>query len=170
MKIKYTLLPLLFICMLAPSLCRQVNSIKNDVKISETSLKYVNKSIPLRIFRCMQTLNIFRCMKIFILQKMEQTRSNPYAKNITAEFLDKIFTETDDENQNGNLDEKYFKINELELNNRLYLSFQRFFNNREIKMHFIPGMLIKVVPSKDNIIDLSLKKGMYFYFENNFCY
>lgn len=167
MKIKTTLLPLLFICMLAPSLCRQVNSIKidekNDLKISETSLKYVNKSIPLRIFRCMQTLNIFRCMKIFILQKMEQTRINPYSKNITAEFLDKIFTESD-ENQNGKLDENYFKINELELNNRLYLSFQRFFNNREIKMHFIPGVLIKVVPSKDNIIDLSLKKGKYFHF------
>lgn len=166
MKLKSTLLPLLFICILAPSLCRQINnSIKNDEKdnqkLSETSLKYVNKSIPLRIFRCMQTFNIFRCMKIFVLQKMEQTRRNPYSKNITAEFLDKIFTESD-ENQNGNLDENYLKINESELNNRLYSSFQRFFNNREIKMHFIPGMLIKVIPSKDNIIDLSFKKGSYF--------
>lgn len=160
MKIKYTLLPLLFLCILAPSFGRQVNNaIKNDEKISETSLKYVNKSIPLRIFRCMQTFNIFRCMKIFILQKMEQTRSNPHSKNVTAEFLDKIFTEETNENQIGNFDENYLKINETELNDRLYLSFQRFFNNREIKMHFIPGMLIKVVPSKDNIIDLSLKKG-----------
>lgn len=164
MKLKSTLLPLLFICMVAPSFCRQVNNSiknyeKNDQKISETSLKYVNRSIPLRIFRCMQTFNIFRCMKIFILQKMEQTRSNPYSKNITAELLDRIFTESD---ENQNLDENYLKINELELNNRLYLSFQRFFNNRQIKMHFIPGMLIQVIPSKDNIIGLSLKKGIDF--------
>lgn len=166
MKLKYILLPLLFLGILAPSFCRQINNaIKNDEKIdqkiSETSLKYISKSIPLRIFRCMQTNNIFRCMKIFILQKMEQTRSNPHSKNVTAEFFDKLFTEID-ENLNGNLDANYLKMNESDLNDRLYLSFQRFFNNREIKMHFIPGMLIKVVPSKNNIIDLSLKRGIFF--------
>lgn len=130
---------------------------------NENMFAYVKTSIPIRIFQCMQRLNILKCMKIFILQRMERT---PTLKsgNITADFLDQILANNQLNNERDPahddiLDKYYLQMPENEINERLLKSFQRFFHDREIKLHFVPGMVVKVVPNEENSINLSLKRG-----------
>lgn len=129
-------------------------------------LAYVKTSIPIRIFQCMQRLNILKCMKIFILQRMERSPISPNTGNITADFLDQILTFNQNNSENGSfneetLDKYYLQMSEVEINERLLKSFQRFFHDREIKLHFIPGMVVNVVPNEENAINLSLKRGRF---------
>lgn len=133
----------------------------NKHQRNDNSIAYVKASIPIRIFQCMQRLSILKCMKIFILQRMERTPIYVNSGNLTADFLDQILT-NDDEHRHINEDifERYYvDMDETEINERLLKSFQRFFRDREIKLHFIPGMVVKVVPSEENAINLSLKRG-----------
>lgn len=129
-------------------------------------LAYVKTSIPIRIFQCMQRLNILKCMKIFILQRMERSPIYPNTGNITADFLDQILTINQNNSEDGSMNEEtldkyYLQMSEVEINERLLKSFQRFFHDREIKLHFIPGMVVKVVPNEENAINLSLKRGNF---------
>lgn len=137
---------------------------------SKDMLAYVKTSIPIRIFKCMQRMNLLKCMKIIILQRMERTPMYRNSGNVTADFLSQILSNgqnaSADSNGDGTLSEEilekyYLQMTELEINERLLKSFQRFFHDREIKLHFIPGMVVKVVPNEDNAINLSLKRGKY---------
>lgn len=134
-----------------------------DEQRNDNTVAYVKASIPIRIFQCMQRLNILKCMKIFILQRMERTPSYLNSGNVTSDFLDQILannpSENDRESNDDILDKYYLQMPEVEINERLLKSFQRFFHDREIKLHFIPGMVVKVVPSEENAINLSLKRG-----------
>lgn len=126
-------------------------------------LAYVKTSIPIRIFQCMQRLNILKCMKIFILQRMERTSMYRNSGNVTADFLDQILANGHNNSDGGAMSEEildkfYLQMTEVEINERLLKSFQRFFHDREIKLHFIPGMVVNVVPNEENAINLSLKK------------
>lgn len=126
-------------------------------------LAYVKTSIPIRIFQCMQRLNILKCMKIFILQRMERTSMYRNSGNVTADFLDQILANGHNNSDGGAMSEEildkfYLQMTEVEINERLLKSFQRFFHDREIKLHFIPGMVVNVVPNEGNAINLSLKK------------
>lgn len=130
----------------------------------ENLLAYVKTSIPMRIFKCMQRLNILKCMKIFILQRMERTPHYVNSGNLTVDFLDQLLTinpndEGNDSVHDDTIDTFYLQMTEIDLNERLLKSFQRFFHNREIKLHFIPGMVVKVVPNEMNAINLTLKRG-----------
>lgn len=132
----------------------------SELERQRQMLAYVKTSIPIRIFQCMQRLNILKCMKIFILQRMERTTIN--TGNVTADFLDQILSNGPNNSEASNddiLDKYYLQMSDPELNDRLQKSFQRFFHDREIKLHFIPGMVVKVVPNAENAINLSLKRG-----------
>lgn len=127
-------------------------------------LAYVKTSIPIRIFQCMQRLNILKCMKIFILQRMERTPIYRNSGNVTADFLDQILSNGHNNSGDGSMNEEildkfYVQMTETEINERLLKSFQRFFHDREIKLHFVPGMVVKVVPNQENAINLSLKRA-----------
>lgn len=146
-------------------------------QIDENLLSYVKTSIPTRIFKCMQRLNILKCMKIFILQRMERTPHYVNSGNITVDFLDQLLSISPNDEGNDSVhddtnDTFYLQMNEIELNERLLKSFQRFFHNREIKLHFIPGMVVKVVPNEMNAINLTLKRGKnifyIFHIENKY--
>lgn len=134
------------------------NAIHNRQR-NDNSIAYVKASIPIRIFQCMQRLNILKCMKIFILQRMERTGGTyTNSGNLTADFLDQILAD------NGSKDifeRQYVQMDEPEINDRLLKSFQRFFKDREIKLHFIPGMVVRVVPSSNNRINMSVKRGEF---------
>lgn len=133
----------------------------NNNQRNDNSISYVKASIPVRIFHCMQRLSILKCMKIFILQRMERTPIYYNSGNVTADFLDQILANNDPESSREEIFDKfYLQMPETEINERLLKSFQRFFKDREIKLHFIPGMVVKVVPSQENVINLSLKRGM----------
>lgn len=146
-----------------------LSSSKSHTK-SKDMLAYVKTSIPIRIFKCMQRLNLLKCMKIFILQRMERTPIYRNSGNVTADFLDQILADghqnVSADNDDGTLHEEilnkfYLQMTEVEINERLLKSFQRFFHDREIKLHFIPGMVVKVVPNEENAINLSLKRGKW---------
>lgn len=139
---------------------QDTNTITTEQR-NDNSVAYVKASIPIQIFQCMQQLNILKCMKIFILQRMERNALNVNSGNITADFLNQLLTHPKDIRDNI-FDKHYVQMSETEINERLLRSFQNFFKNREIKLHFIPGMTVKVVPSAENTINLSLKKGTYY--------
>lgn len=134
------------------------NHISTEQRNDDNSVAYVKASIPIQIFQCMQQLNILKCMKIFILQRMERNGLNVNSGNVTADFINQLLTNPKDIRDNI-FDKHYVQMSETEINDRLLKSFQNFFKNREIKLHFIPGMTVKVVPSAENTINLSLKKG-----------
>lgn len=150
-----------------PTIADHTNGSDNR-KRNDNMLAYVKTSIPIRIFQCMQRLNILKCMKIFILQRMERTPQYLNSGNVTADFLDQILANNQpsgsdngrDPSQDDILDKYYLQMPEVEINERLLKSFQRFFHDREIKLHFVPGMVVKVVPNEENSINLSLKRGM----------
>jgi len=90
---------------------------------------------------------------------MDERRQMPNSGNLTRDFVDQFFGE---ETQMGSLvGKKYQKMSEKELNQRLVVNFQRFFKHRDLKLHFLSGMLVKIVPSKDNKLKFSLKKSKY---------
>lgn len=167
---KFIVYVLLISYMTTASFCHRINSklidklSVQDANIIATeqrnddSVAYVKASIPIQIFQCMQQLNILKCMKIFVLQRMERNTLNVNSGNITADFINQLLTNPKDIRDNL-FDKHYVQMSETEINDRLLKSFQNFFKNREIKLHFIPGVTVKVVPSAENTINLSLKKG-----------
>lgn len=121
---------------------------------------YVKASIPMKIFRCITRLNILRCMQIFILQRMERLPLLKSDGNLTTDFLDRILAAEDTDNQNL-WNSELASLSDTELNARLQKVFQAYFSNREIKLFFIPGIVVKVRPSLDSYLNFSIKKSMY---------
>ncbi|XP_016948953.1 uncharacterized protein LOC108023815 [Drosophila biarmipes] len=123
---------------------------------SANSVSYFRASIPMRIYECLREFTMLHCTKLYVLQKMDERRQMPNSGNLTRDFVDQFFGE---ETQMGSLvGKKYQKMSEKELNQRLVVNFQRFFKHRDLKLHFLSGMLVKIVPSKDNKLKFSLKK------------
>lgn len=148
---------------IADSVPSQLKDMDNKQRNDNTAA-YIKASIPVRIFHCMQRLNILKCMKIFILQRMERTPTYLNSGNVTADFLDQILANNATNSESDAayeiiLDKYYLHLPETDINERLLKSFQRFFHDREIKLHFIPGMVVKVVPGEVNAINLTLKRG-----------
>ncbi|TDG44816.1 hypothetical protein AWZ03_008790 [Drosophila navojoa] len=115
-------------------------------------------TIPMRLYECLREFSMLRCTKLFVLQKLEERKQLPQTGNMTRDFLDQFFGQ---ETQLGSLiTEKYQQMSEKELNQRLVQRFQRFFKNRDLKLHLLPGMLVKIVPSKENKLNFSLKKAI----------
>lgn len=163
---KFLLIILSIIYLLSPTFAKSVdynskyNRLNDDKQQninSSAAMTYIKASIPSKIFQCMTKFNIFRCMKLFILQRMDSNRNVPVTGNVTNDFLKTILYNNNDKIYH--ISDSYLQLSETELNTRLHESFQKFFKDREIKMHFIPGMMVKVVPSKSNLIDLSLSKN-----------
>ncbi|XP_062123844.1 uncharacterized protein LOC133837183 [Drosophila sulfurigaster albostrigata] len=129
----------------------------DDTNKSCVTRKY-GSTIPMRIYECLSEFSMLRCTKLFVLQKLEERKQLPQSGNLTKDFMDQFFGE---ETQLGSLiGEKYRQMSEKELNQRLVKNFQRFFKHRDIKLHFLPGMLVKIVPSKENKLKFTLKKAM----------
>ncbi|EDV93153.1 uncharacterized protein LOC6563810 [Drosophila grimshawi] len=128
----------------------------DDTSSNCVTRKY-GSSIPMRIYECLRESSMLRCTKLFVLQKLEERRHLPQTGNLTRDFMDQFFGE---ETQLGSLiADKYKEMSEKELNQRLVQNFQRFFKHCDIKLHFLPGMLVKIVPSKENKLKFTLKKA-----------
>uniref|UniRef100_A0A1I8NGP6 Uncharacterized protein n=1 Tax=Musca domestica TaxID=7370 RepID=A0A1I8NGP6_MUSDO len=113
-------------------------------------------SIPMRIYECLRDFSTLRCTKLFVLQKLEERKNWSNTGNLTKDFLNQFFGEED--KMASLISEKFRKLSDKELNKKLVLSLQRFFKNRDIKLQFLPGLMVKVIPSKDNKLKLSFKK------------
>jgi hypothetical protein len=50
------------------------------------------------------------------------------------------------------------RLDDDELDDRLTEKIQKFYKDRPIKLHFIPNMLVKVIPSRGNDLEFSFKR------------
>lgn len=126
----------------------------------DSKVTYHKASIPQRIYNCVSTLSLTRCMKMLLLARMEARA--PYFQNtgnMTLDFLEQVVSSNNDDDIPYNFYEVYARANDSEINDRLLKVFQRFFKDREITLHFIPGMIVKVVPSPKNMLEFSLKNN-----------
>uniref|UniRef100_A0A0A1WLI3 Trafficking kinesin-binding protein 1 n=1 Tax=Zeugodacus cucurbitae TaxID=28588 RepID=A0A0A1WLI3_ZEUCU len=121
------------------------------------SLPYFQASLPMRVYECLRVFSILRCTKLFILQKMEERKSMSRTGNLTRDFLDQFFDAGD--RQDSLIANKYANMTDEKLNQCLVVRFQRFFKHRDIKLHFLPGVMVKIVPSRDNKLSFTLKKS-----------
>lgn len=139
------------------SMADQQRLVRDDT--APINLGYVKASIPMRIFSCMQRASILRCLKLFLLKRMERTDVYASSGNLTADFLDQMLRDDGvDTNEMPLLDE-FEVVSDVQLNERLLLCLRRFFRNREIKLYFLPGLVVKVVPSAKNFLHFTLRKG-----------
>lgn len=125
--------------------------------VKPISIPYFRASIPMRIYDCLREFSTLRCTKLYVLQKLEERKLRPSTGNITKDFLNQFFG--DDEQMGSLISDRFRKMTDKDLNKHLVLHFQRFFKNRDIKLHFLPGLMVKIVPSKENKVKFSLKKS-----------
>lgn len=130
-----------------------------------------NLSSFVDIFRCMFSPTIAKCMKVFLIQKVERRTANGSYKNsgnLTADFLDQMLQPIDDDDDDGKTDSmaktaQYMAMNDSSVNERLRHSLGSYFNGREITLNLLPGMQIRVMASPDNSIDFSVEKSMFIF-------
>lgn len=128
-----------------------------ESKEKESTVAYVKASLPTQIFRCIQKLNLLRCLKYFVLLRLEARDYRiPETEDSTSEFLGSILKS--EESLPKEIPENLLSLKEDELNKRLTDGFQRFFKNRPIMLRFIPNVLVKIIPSKSNDLEFSIKK------------
>ena len=126
-------------------------------KSSDSTVAYVKASLPNQIFRCIQKFNLLRCLKYFVLLRLEARDYHiPETEDSTAEFLGSILKS--EQNLPKEIPQSLLSLEDDELNQRLTDGFQRFFKHRPIMLRFIPNVLVKIIPSKSNDLEFSLKK------------
>lgn len=111
--------------------------------------------IPTQIYKCIQRHNLLRCLKFFVLLRLE-SRDYSFNGNSTIDFLGSILRS--EKNLPNHIPDKISQLNDDELDDRLTEGFQKFYKDRPIKLHFIPNMLVKVVPARGNDLEISLKR------------
>lgn len=144
------------------SVGHQLSSANHLQPNSANAMVFAKASIPVKLFRCITRLNIMRCLQVFMLQRMERTPM-VNSGNLTADFLDRILSSEDTDEQHNLWDSELASLSDVRLNARLQNAFQAFFSNREIKLYFIPGLVVKVVPTVENYLNFTVKKSMYIY-------
>ena len=128
-----------------------------ESKDKDSSVAYVKASLPNQIYRCIQKLNLLRCLKYFVLLRLEARDYRiPDTEHSTSEFLGSILKS--EQNLPEEIPQKLMELEEEELNKRLTDGFQQFFKNRPIMLRFIPNVLVKIIPSKSNDLEFSIKK------------
>jgi hypothetical protein len=126
-------------------------------KEKDSTVAYVKASLPTQIFRCIQKFNLLRCLKYFVLLRLESRDYHmPETESSTSEFLGSILKS--EQNLPKEIPQNLMNLEDDELNQRLTAGFQRFFKDRPIMLRFIPNLLVKIVPSKSNDLEFSLKK------------
>lgn len=136
--------------LVAPSVSEKSNDNANTVA-------YVKASLPNQIYRCITKFNLLRCFKFFVLLRLE-SRDYEIAEtdSSTSEFLGSILRS--EKNLPTEIPSTLMDLDDDELNSRLTDGFQKFFKHRPIMLRFIPNMLVKIVPSKSNDLEFSIKK------------
>lgn len=132
-------------------------STSEESKVKDSTIAYVKASLPNQIFRCIQKSNLMRCLKYFVLLRLEARDYHiPETEKSTSEFLGSILKS--EQSLPKEIPESLMELEDEELNRRLTNGFQKFFKHRPIMLRFIPNMLVKIVPSKSNDLEFSIKK------------
>lgn len=145
------------LCLSVAVLLLVAPSVSEESKEKDSTVAYVKASLPDQIFRCIQKFNLLRCLKFFVLLRLEaRDYQIPETEKSTSEFLGNILKS--EQNLPNEIPDNLMDLGETELNQRLTVGFQRFFKHRPIMLRFIPNMLVKIVPSKSSDLEFSLKK------------
>lgn len=112
-------------------------------------------SIPSQIYRCIQRHNLLRCLKFFVLMRVE-SRDYSFNGNSTMDFLGSILKS--ENNLPSHIPDAIVRLSDDELDDRLQEGIQKFYKDRPIRLHFIPNMLVKVIPVRGNDLEISLKR------------
>lgn len=125
--------------------------------IQQNSLTAIKASLPTQLWRCVTKFNVLRCLKFFVLLRLE-TRDLHAQEGVvqTSDFLTSILR--NENNLPKEIPESIINLEDEELNKRILDGVQSLFKEREVMLRFIPNMLVKIVPSKTNDLELSLKK------------
>lgn len=116
----------------------------------------------------MYSPTVAKCMKVFLIQRIEKrTATDGTYKNtgnLTADFFDQMLQPIDaaDDAAKNVSQSDYMKLSESDVNERLHQSVRKFFNGREIKLHVVPGMQIRVTASPDDSVGFSITKSKIF--------
>ncbi|XP_067623056.1 uncharacterized protein [Eurosta solidaginis] len=121
------------------------------------NVPYFQASLTMRVYECLRDFSVSRCTKLFMLQKMEERKNVAHTDNITRDFLNQFFDS--DERLGSLINNKFANMSDEQLNKFLILEFQKFFKHRDIKLHILPGVEMKIVPSRNNNLSFALKKG-----------
>lgn len=125
-----------------------------DIAVSK-----VRNSLPEQILGCMQKFNLLRCLKYFLLLRLESQKMTFATDQFTANnFFEMILQSS--EVISDDFPKKYHKLDEEQLNSILTEKIQKFFKNQPITLKFIPNMPVKIVPinTKSGEIEFSIKR------------
>jgi hypothetical protein len=124
----------------------------------DSKIAYFKGILPAQIFKCLEKSTLLRCMKYFILLRIESREYDfPNSGNSTKGFLDQILKE--EKNIPTEIPHRLSKLSDEELTDRLTIGLQRFFEKRPITLKFMPNMMVQLVPSGTNYLEMSLKKA-----------
>lgn len=145
---KFSLSVLFFVIVLVST---GVTCAKNDTQ--------VRASVPEQILRCMQKFNLLRCLKYFLLFRLELSKSLDMKELNSKNFFDMILKKSE-EKSNEDFPEKFDKYGEDELNEKLTEKVQSYFSDQPITLKFIPDYVVKIGPakSKSGSLELSLRR------------
>ncbi|XP_063708927.1 uncharacterized protein LOC134837479 [Culicoides brevitarsis] len=93
---------------------------------------------------------------ILLSERLEQTRLHKNTGNAATDFLNYVIN-SDDSKISFNFFEKYSDLNDTYLMNQLSKSFENFFEGRNIILQSVPGIVIKVVPKRNNLFQIEYK-------------
>lgn len=125
-------------------------------KRKDSKIAYFKGALPNQIFKCLDKHTLLRCMKFFILMRIESRDYNfPNADNLTSNFLDQILKQ--EKNVPTDIPHRLLRLNDEELTERLTDGLQRFFAKRPVTLKFAPNMMVKLVPSGSNYLEMSMK-------------
>lgn len=126
-----------------------------DIAVSK-----VRNSLPEQILGCMQKFNLLRCLKYFLLLRLESSQKSPALDKITSTNFFEVILKNMDSLQSDDFPKKYHKLDEEQLNKMLTEKIQSFFKNQPITLKFIPNIPVKIVPinTKSGEIEISIKR------------
>lgn len=132
-------------------------SLKNDFQVSK-----VRASVPEQILRCMQKFNLLRCLKYFLLFRLELSKTLNVKDLNSKNFFEVVLSKTE-EMTSDDFPEKFNNYSDDELNGNLTEKIQSYFKDQPITLKFIPDFIVKIDPanSENGEIEIALRRDAY---------
>lgn len=142
-------------------LCLVIFIVISGVTCAKNENAQVRASVPEQILRCMQKFNLLRCLKYFLLFRLELSKTLDTRKeDFNSKNFFEMILKKSEEMPSVDFPEKFDKYGEDELNEKLTEKVQSYFSNQPITLKFIPDFVVKIGPAKSKTgeIELSLRK------------